>query len=160
MFGYEVSDPERYGVIEIGPDNRVLGIEEKPIKPKSPWAVIGLYFYDEKVCDVAARIEPSARGELEITDVNRWYLERGELHVQELGRGFAWLDTGTFESLHEASEFVHILQKRQGWRIACIEEIAYRMGYIDIDQLRHVAQPLAKNSYGQYILKLIEVEVR
>ena len=158
VFGYEVHDPERYGVIEIGPDKRALSIEEKPIKPKSPWAVIGLYFYDEQVCEFAARIRPSERGELEITDVNRCYLEQGELHVQELGRGFAWLDTGTFESLHEASEFVHILQKRQGWRIACIEEIVYRMGYIDIVQVRRLAQPLAKNAYGQYLLNIVKME--
>lgn len=158
VFGYEVHDPERYGVVEIGPDNRALSIEEKPTNPKSPWAVIGLYFYDEHACDIAAQIRPSARGELEITDVNRWYLEQGKLHVQELGRGFAWLDTGTFEALQEASEFVHLLQKRQGWRVACIEEIAYRMGYIDIAQLRNMGQSLAKNAYGQYLLKLVDME--
>lgn len=160
VFGYEVHDPERYGVVEIGPDKRALSIEEKPINPKSPWVVIGLYFYDEHACDIAAQIRPSERGELEITDVNQWYLQQGKLHVQELGRGFAWLDTGTFEAIHEASEFVHLLQKRQGWRIACIEEIAYRMGYIDTAQLHNLGRSLAKNAYGQYILKLVEMEGR
>ena len=156
VFGYEVHDPERFGIVEIGPDNRVLSLEEKPKKPKSSWAVIGLYFYDQNVSEIAASISPSARGELEITDINRCYLDRGQLKVEELGRGFAWLDGGTFESLHEASEYVRILQTRQNWRVACVEEIAFRMGFIDKQQARRLGEKYVKSDYGQYILSVIE----
>ncbi len=154
VFGYEVHDPERYGIVEIGLDNRAISLEEKPKKPKSPWAVIGLYFYDGQVCDIASRLAPSGRGELEITDINREYLERGLLTVEQLGRGFAWLDGGTFHSLHEASEYVRILQTRQNWRIACIEEIAFRMGFIDKQQAWRLGKRYAKSDYGQYILSV------
>ena len=158
VFGYEVHDPERFGIVEIGPDNQAISLEEKPKEPKSPWAVIGLYFYDNQVCQVAAGLEPSARGEIEITDVNKWYLERGLLSVEQLGRGIAWLDGGTFDSLHEAAEYVRILQTRQNWRVACVEEIAYRMGFIDLQQLAQNGKRLSKSDYGQYILQLVDLE--
>ncbi len=156
VFAYYVRDPERYGVVELGPDNRALGIEEKPARPRSNYAVTGLYFYDNRVLDIAGRLKPSARGELEITDVNRAYLEAGDLHVEVLGRGFAWLDTGTHESLQNASTFIEIVERRQGLKVSCIEEIAFRMGYIDPEQLRTLAEPMRKNDYGRYLLDLLE----
>ncbi|MFI5329523.1 MAG: glucose-1-phosphate thymidylyltransferase RfbA [Desulfobaccales bacterium] len=155
IFGYWVRDPERYGVVEFDQAGKVLNIEEKPQKPRSQFAVPGLYFYDNRVVKIAAGLKPSARGELEITEVNRAYLRRGELQVELLGRGFAWLDTGTHESLLEASAFVETIEKRQGLKIACIEEIAYRNGYIDADQLRRLAEPMPKNGYGRYLLEII-----
>jgi glucose-1-phosphate thymidylyltransferase len=151
LFGYHVKDPERYGVAELEADGRVISIEEKPPHPKSNVAVTGLYFYDNQVVEIARSLKPSPRGELEITDVNRAYVERGQAKVQLLGRGMTWLDTGTHESLIEASEFVHILQKRQGTSIACIEEIAYRMGFIDKDQLLTLADTYGKSEYGAYL---------
>ena len=154
IFGYPVKDPERYGVVEFDRDGRVVGIEEKPRAPRSRYAVPGLYFYDGQVVGIARGLRPSARGELEITDVNREYLRRGELHVEPLGRGYAWLDTGTFESLHQASAFVMAVQERQGLQIACPEEIAYRMGFIGADDVRRLAEPLANNAYGQYPYKV------
>jgi len=154
VFAYRVHDPERYGVVEIGPSGRALSIEEKPKNPKSNYAVTGLYFYDNKVLDIAASIRPSQRGELEITDVNRIYMEAGELAVEVLGRGFAWLDTGTHMSLIEASTFVQILEQRQGLRIACPEEIALRLGYISSDAFLEMAQRSSKSSYGQYLLSV------
>lgn len=156
IFGYLVRDPERYGVVSFDPNGRVTGIEEKPAKPKSRYAVPGLYFYDNRVVEVAANLKPSARGELEITDLNRVYLERGELQVQLLGRGFAWLDTGTHESLLQASNFVQTMEERQGLKISCIEEIAFRKGWIDEAQLRALAAPLARNEYGQYLQRIAE----
>jgi glucose-1-phosphate thymidylyltransferase len=156
VFAYYVRDPERYGVVELATDGRALSIEEKPKAPRSSYAVTGLYFYDNRVLDFAASLRPSARGELEITDVNRAYLEAGDLHVQVLGRGFAWLDTGTHESLQNASTFIEIVERRQGLKVSCIEEIAYRMGYIGPDQLRALAEPMRKNEYGQYLLDLLE----
>ena len=155
VFAYYVRDPERYGVIEIGPDGKALSIEEKPARPRSSYAVTGLYFYDNRVLDIAAGLTPSTRGELEITDVNRAYLEAGDLNVQVLGRGFAWLDTGTHESLQNASTFIEIVERRQGLKVACIEEIAFRMGYVGAEQLRALAEPMRKNDYGQYLLDLL-----
>ena len=154
VFGYLVKDPERYGVVEFDASGKVLGIEEKPKKPKSHYAVPGLYFYDGTVGDVAAALKPSARGELEITDLNRKYLEQGKLRVELLGRGFAWLDTGTHESLLQASNFVQTIEERQGLKIACLEEIAFRSGWIDAAQLRRLGEEMAKNGYGQYLLQL------
>ena len=155
VFGYWVNDPERYGVAEFDKDGNCLSIEEKPAKPKSNYAVVGLYFYPNKVVDVAAAIKPSARGELEITTVNQRFLEDGELKVQTLGRGFAWLDTGTHDSLSEASTFIEVIEKRQGLKVACLEGIAYRRGWITAEKLHALAQPMIKNQYGQYLLKLI-----
>jgi glucose-1-phosphate thymidylyltransferase len=154
VFAYHVTDPERYGVVEFDGDGRAIRIEEKPTRPKSSWAVTGLYFYDEQVVDIATKLKPSARGELEITDVNRAYLERGQLHVQRMGRGFAWLDTGTPDALVEAAEFVRALEKRQGFRIACPEEIAFNLGWIDKEQLLRLGQELSKSSYGQYLTRI------
>ncbi len=156
VFGYWVSDPERYGVAEFDNEGNCLSIEEKPAKPKSNYAVVGLYFYPNKVVGVAKNIRPSARGELEITTVNQTFLQDGELMVQTLGRGFAWLDTGTHDSLSEASTFVEVIEKRQGLKIACLEGIAYRMGWIGEEKMRELAQPMLKNQYGQYLLKVIE----
>ena len=160
IFGYWVQDPERYGVAELGPDGRVAGIEEKPAKPRSHYAVTGLYFYDNAVLDIARDLAPSARGEYEITDVNREYLRRGALHMALLGRGMAWLDTGTHESLHDASSFIETIEKRQGLKVACPEEIAWRRGFIDDEQLRRLAEPLKKNAYGRYLLAMLDGEVR
>jgi len=151
VFAYGVTDPERYGVVEIGPDGRALSIEEKPTSPKSAWAVTGLYFYDNDVVEMARTLKPSPRGELEITDINRLYLERGDLRVTKLNRGFAWLDTGTFDSLLEAGEFVKVLEKRQGVKVSCPEEIAYRMGHISREQLLALAKELGKSGYGAYL---------
>lgn len=156
VFGYYVNDPERYGVAEFDPEGNVLSIEEKPVSPKSNYAVVGLYFYPNKVVDVASRIKPSARGELEITTVNQEFLKDGELKVQLLGRGFAWLDTGTHDSLSEASTFVEVIEKRQGLKVSCLEEIAYKKGWITEERLRELAAPLRKNQYGQYLLKMID----
>lgn len=156
IFGYSVSDPERYGVVEFDHEGNCLSIEEKPAHPKSSYAVPGLYFYPNRVVQVAKSITPSERGELEITAVNQAFLEAGELKVKTLGRGFAWLDTGTHDSLSEASTFIEVLEKRQGLKIACLEEIAYRMGWISKDKLRELAQPMAKNQYGQYLLHITE----
>jgi len=156
VFGYYVNDPERYGVVEFDEHGKVLSIEEKPKSPKSKYAVTGLYFYDNKVVKISKNIEPSRRGELEITDVNREYLKRGELRVELMGRGYAWLDTGTHESLLEAGEFIATIEKRQGLKIACIEEIAYKLGYIDKEQLAKLAQNLNHNEYGKYLLRLIK----
>lgn len=156
VFGYWVSDPERYGVAEFDKQGNCLSIEEKPAHPKSNYAVVGLYFYPNKVVDVAAAIKPSARGEYEITTVNQWFLNDGELKVQTLGRGFAWLDTGTHDSLSEASTFVEVIEKRQGLKIACLEGIAYRNGWITEEKMRELARPMIKNQYGQYLLKVID----
>ncbi|GEO82045.1 glucose-1-phosphate thymidylyltransferase RfbA [Pararhodospirillum oryzae] len=158
VFAYEVHDPERYGVVEIAADGRAVSLEEKPEKPRSTWAVIGLYFYDAGVTERADALRPSARGELEITDLNRLYLEEGALHVEPLGRGYAWLDAGTFESLQDASDFVRAIQQRQGYRIACLEEIAFRKGFIDRDQLRVLAKALSRNEYGQYLMRIADRE--
>lgn len=157
VFGYYVKDPERYGVVSFDDDGRAIDLEEKPLKPKSNYAVTGLYFYDNQVVDIAKQIKPSARGELEITDVNRIYLERNQLTVEQLGRGNAWLDTGTHESLLDAANFIKVIEDRQNLKIACIEEIAYHMGFIDRSQLIALAQPLKKNGYGQYLLQVAEM---
>lgn len=156
VFAYHVHDPERYGVVEFDQEFRALSIEEKPQHPKSNYAVTGLYFYDQQVCDIAADIKPSARGELEITDVNKRYLELGQLNVEIMGRGYAWLDTGTHDSLLEAASFIATLQKRQGLQVACPEEIAFRQGWIDAAKLQQLADPLKKNGYGQYLLSLLK----
>ncbi len=155
VFGYYVRDPERYGVVEFDADGRAVSIEEKPNEPRSNFAVTGLYFYDNRVLDVAASLQPSARGELEITDVNRWYLEREELNVERLGRGMAWLDTGTHESLLQAANFIETIEQRQGLKIACPEEIAFRAGWIGADQVERLAEPLQRNGYGEYLLSLL-----
>jgi glucose-1-phosphate thymidylyltransferase len=160
VFAYHVRDPERYGVVAFDADGRAVSLEEKPRAPQSSYAVTGLYFYDPGVVDIAAGLKPSARGELEITDVNRAYLERGTLAVETLGRGFAWLDTGTHESLIEASTFIQTIERRQGFKIACPEEIAYREGFIDLPQLARLAEPLAKSDYGRYLERLVEDEAR
>lgn len=156
VFAYHVQDPERYGVVEFDAVKRAISIEEKPKAPKSNYAVTGLYFYDNQVCDIAASIQPSPRGELEITDVNRRYLEQGQLNVEIMGRGYAWLDTGTHDSLLEAASFIATLQKRQGLQVACPEEIAFGQGWIDAAQIQKLAAPLAKNGYGQYLLSLLK----
>lgn len=158
VFGYWVADPERYGVAEFDANGKVLSIEEKPKEPKSNYAVVGLYFYPNKVVQVAKSIKPSARGELEITSVNQELLKDGELNVQLMGRGFAWLDTGTHDSLAEASTFIEVIEKRQGLKVACLESIGYEMGWLSDDDIRRVAQPMAKNQYGQYLLKMIDNE--
>lgn len=156
VFAYHVHDPERYGVVEFDQEFRALSIEEKPQHPKSNYAVTGLYFYDQQVCDIAADIQPSPRGELEITDVNKRYLELGQLNVEIMGRGYAWLDTGTHDSLLEAASFIATLQKRQGLQVSCPEEIAFRQGWIDAAKLQQLAEPLKKNGYGQYLLSLLK----
>ena len=156
VFGYWVNDPERYGVAEFDKEGNCLSIEEKPAQPKSNYAVVGLYFYPNKVVDIASRIKPSARGEYEITTVNQWFLNDKELLVQTLGRGFAWLDTGTHDSLSEASTFIEVIEKRQGLKVACLEGIAYRQGWIDEEKMRQLAQPMIKNQYGQYLMKMIQ----
>ncbi len=156
IFGYLVNDPERYGVVEFDANNRVIGIEEKPARPKSRYAVPGLYFYDSNVVQVARAIRPSARGELEITDVNRHYLQQGRLSVELLGRGFCWMDTGTHESLQHAASYIEAVQERQGLKVACIEEIAYRMGYIDALQVERLAAPMLKNQYGRYLMDMLD----
>ncbi|WP_223517281.1 glucose-1-phosphate thymidylyltransferase RfbA [Pseudomonas sp. GL-B-19] len=156
VFGYQVKDPERFGVVEFDEHKRAISIEEKPLKPKSHYAVTGLYFYDNDVIDIAKQVKPSARGELEITSINQAYMERGDLHVELLGRGFAWLDTGTHESLLEAAHFVETIEKRQGYKVACLEEIAFNNGWLSVDNLRGIGQSLSKNGYGQYLLSLVE----
>ena len=159
VFAYHVHDPERYGVAEFDAQGKVLSLEEKPVSPKSSYAVTGLYFYDSQVVELARRLKPSARGEYEITDLNRLYLEQGQLHVEIMGRGYAWLDTGTHESLLEASQFISTLERRQGLKIACPEEIDWRSQWIDSEKLARLAQPLSKNGYGQYLLRLLEEKV-
>ncbi|MDC8758770.1 glucose-1-phosphate thymidylyltransferase RfbA [Janthinobacterium fluminis] len=159
VFAYHVQDPQRYGVVEFDAQRRAVSIEEKPAQPKSNYAVTGLYFYDQQVCDIAAGIAPSARGELEITDVNRVYLEAQQLNVELMGRGMAWLDTGTHDSLLEASQFIATIEKRQGLKVACLEEIAFRKGYIDAAQLERLAAPLRKNGYGEYLMQILDDKV-
>ncbi len=159
VFAYPVQDPERYGVVEFDDQRRAISIEEKPAKPKSRYAVTGIYFYDAQVVAIAEGLKPSPRGELEITDVNRWYLERGQLRTQVVGRGIAWLDTGTHDSLLEAATFIHTIEKRQGLKVACPEEIVYRLGYIDADQLRALAAKIAKSTYSHYLLQMLEEKV-
>ena len=154
VFGYQVRDPERFGVVEFDADMHAISIEEKPLKPKSHFAVTGLYFYDSDVVDIAKQVKPSARGELEITSINQAYLARGDLNVELLGRGFAWLDTGTHESLLEAAHFVETIEKRQGYKVACLEEIAFYNGWLTTDDLERIGQSLSKNNYGQYLLSL------
>ena len=156
VFGYRVSEPQHYGVVEFDKTGKVISLEEKPIEPKSNYAVPGIYFYDAQASSIAAQLKPSPRGELEITDLSRVYLEQGQLQVELLGRGYAWLDTGTHESLHQAASFIQTLEERQGFKVACVEEIAYRQGYIDAEQLRSLATPLAKSSYGKYLLNLLK----
>jgi glucose-1-phosphate thymidylyltransferase len=158
VFGYLVKDPQRYGVVSFDPSGRVVDIEEKPLVPKSNWAVTGLYFYDNRVLEIAANLKPSKRGELEITDLNRAFLAEGDLYVEKLGRGVAWLDTGTHESLMQASNFIETIENRQGLKVACIEEIAYTMGFIDAEQIEKLAYPLLKNGYGDYLLNLLQTE--
>jgi len=158
VFGYQVRDPERYGVVEFGPDGTAVSVEEKPAKPKSSYAVTGLYFYDNQVVDIAGGLTPSARGELEITDVNRTYLERGQLRVEKLARGIAWLDTGTHESLIQAGNYIQALEERQGLMVACLEEIAFRMGYISADDLLRLAHGMASSTYGQYLFRVLDQE--
>ncbi|MBZ5981186.1 glucose-1-phosphate thymidylyltransferase RfbA [Leuconostoc gasicomitatum] len=158
VFGYQVKDPERFGVVEFDGEGKALSIVEKPEQPQSNYAVTGLYFYDNDVVEIAANVKPSARGEIEISDINQAYLDRGDLDVQVMGRGYAWLDTGTHDSLLEASSFIATIQKQQNLKVASLEEIAYRMGYIDIDQLARLAQPLKKNDYGQYLLRIVDEE--
>ncbi|MCC7545610.1 MAG: glucose-1-phosphate thymidylyltransferase RfbA [Aquabacterium sp.] len=159
VFAYHVTDPERYGVVDFDASHRALSIEEKPKQPKSNYAVTGLYFYDNQVCDIAASIKPSPRGELEITDVNARYLEQGQLNVEIMGRGYAWLDTGTHDSLLEAGQFIATLERRQGLKVACLEEVAYRWGWITAEQVEKLAQPMLKNGYGQYLLKVINDKI-
>jgi len=159
VFAYHVHDPERYGVVAFDKQRRALSIEEKPRQPKSHYAVTGLYFYDEQVCDIAANIRPSARGELEITDVNARYLQQNQLAVEIMGRGYAWLDTGTHDSLLEASQFIATLEKRQGLKVACPEEIAYRAGWVNREQLEEMARPMIKNGYGQYLMQIVNSQV-
>jgi len=156
VFAYHVNDPERYGVVEFNESGLAISLEEKPLEPKSNYAVTGLYFYDNEVVEMAKNLKPSARGELEITDINRLYLERGNLSVAMMGRGYAWLDTGTHQSLIEASNFIATIEERQGLKVACPEEIAYRKGFIDAEQVKKLAEPLKKNAYGQYLLKLVK----
>ncbi len=156
VFAYQVKDPERYGVVELDKAGKPLSLEEKPAKPRSAYAVTGLYFYDNQVLDIAKGLKPSARGELEISDVNRAYLKQGALHVEKLGRGVAWLDTGTHEALLQAATFIQVIQERQGLKVACVEEIAYTLGYINAEQVRGLAKPMEKNEYGQYLLRLIQ----
>ena len=158
VFGYPVRDPERFGVVEFDAQNRVVSLEEKPAKPKSHWAVVGLYFYDNSVVEIAANLAPSPRGEIEITDLNRVYLEQGRLQAVAMGRGFAWLDTGTPGAMLEAGNYVRIIEERQGFKISCIEEIAYRVGFISLDQLKALGEGLKKSDYGQYILRIVEEE--
>jgi glucose-1-phosphate thymidylyltransferase len=159
VFAYPVLDPERYGVVEFDKEGRAISLEEKPLKPKSRYAVTGIYFYDAQVVGVAEGLKPSPRGELEITDVNRWYLERGQLRTELLGRGMAWLDTGTHDSLLEAATFIHTIEQRQGLKVACPEEIAYRLGYINAEQIKALAAKISKSTYGKYLLRLLEEAV-
>jgi glucose-1-phosphate thymidylyltransferase len=158
VFGYQVRDPERYGVVEFDPSGRAVSLEEKPERPKSSFAVTGLYFYDNQVVDIAGRLTPSGRGELEITDVNRTYLDRGQLHVEKLARGIAWLDTGTHESLMQASSYIQAIEERQGLMVACLEEIAYRMGYITASELTRLARAMESSAYGRYLFRILEHE--
>ncbi len=158
VFGYQVLDPERFGVVEFDENNRAISLEEKPAQPKSNWAVTGLYFYDKDVVEMAKQVKPSERGELEITTLNEMYLEKNALHVEKLGRGFAWLDTGTHDSLLEASQFIHTIEKRQGYKVACLEEIAYKKGWLSKEQVQAQAKLLAKTGYGQYLQRMIDEE--